>query len=75
MADNEVNPSILSDISLWYQDPEVSKLFTHYLETLGIHRTQTWGLSLSYSRVISNFRVGIRDNSPPGCYGHILSSF
>ena len=46
--------------------------FTHCLETLGTSRTQTWGLSLSYSRVISNYRVGIRDNSPPGCYGHIL---
>ena len=47
--------------------------FSHCLETLGICRTQTWGLLLSYSRVISNYRVGIRDNSPPGCYGHILS--
>ena len=31
MADNEVNLSILSNISLWYQDPEVSELFYSFL--------------------------------------------
>ena len=72
MMESEVDPSILSSISLWYQDPEVSELFTHCFGTLGTCRTQNWGLSLSHSRVISNYRVGTGDNSPPGCYGHIL---
>ena len=35
MADNEVNPSILSNISLWYQDPEVSELFYSLLRDSG----------------------------------------
>ena len=35
MVDNEVNPSILSNISLWYQDPEVSELFYSLLRDSG----------------------------------------
>ena len=52
--------------------PRSVNSFTHCLETLGTRRTQNWGLSLSHSGVISNYRVSIEDNSPPGCYGHIL---
>ena len=35
MADNEVNPSILSNISIWYQDPKVSEHFYSLLRDSG----------------------------------------
>ena len=35
MVESEVDPSILSSISLWYQDPEVSELFYSLLRDSG----------------------------------------
>ena len=36
MADSKVNPSILSNIPLWYQNPEVSELFYSLLRDSGL---------------------------------------
>ena len=44
MADSEVNPSILSNIPLWYQNPEVSEFFYSLFRDSGLPQNPNLGL-------------------------------
>ena len=61
MVAGRMDPSILNEISLWYQDVEVSKLFYLLLKGCG--------------HLYNLESVIVTTHSPPGCYGLMLSWF